>query len=142
MGAGKSSLSCLLENDFTVFSIDDYRDAYKGDEHRAREALLRDVSRCKNNIIYETTTANAIHGKVMKILADRRFDISKVMLNVSKEEAKARWKAKRYNPTNNDWDSSFDYIAEKLKKEWADLFFYADQISELEIAKQIMASAC
>lgn len=135
MGAGKGSLSRLLAEagelqPVTVFCMDTYREAFNGDEHRAKEMLLQDMMRCKTNLIYEATAANLIHARLMKLLADRGFIVLKVMLNVGIETAKQRWQPTHlYNPTGKDWQSSFLYIENKLKNEWADLVFNTETVN-------------
>lgn len=140
MGAGKSTLARMIIEKYpnwTRFVIDDYR--HKDyPEQKAREWLLADMARCRTNIVYETTAAGLAHSKAMKLLEGK--DILKVMLGVSLETAIERVKnraAATINPTGRSFEESWQYMNEKLKGEWCDLYFDTELLEILTICESI-----
>lgn len=154
LGAGKSTLGKFFEAEgWCRVVIDDFREAVKPhpapetsdrslsgggfnyeQEYLARNALLATIHAAKGNIVYETTTANQVHGKVLKALELKRMEIVRVRLLVSEVESLKRVSQRggnvKFTKTHAE---SFGYIERKLNADWADVVLDSEQMGEEEI---------
>lgn len=146
LGAGKSTIGRLFEAEgWCRIVIDDFRSppTPKGgvdfeQEYLARNAMLAVIHAAKGDIVYETTTANQVHPKVLKALEMKRMQTVRVRLLVSEAESLKRVSQRggnaHYTKTHAE---SFGYIERKLNADWADLVFDSEQMGVEEIKGKI-----
>jgi hypothetical protein len=166
LGAGKSTLGKMFEAEgWCRVVIDDFRLAVQPPpapetsdrslsggginyevEYLARNALLAAVHAAKGNIVYETTTANQVHGKVLKALELKRMEMVRVRLLVSEVESKRRVEARTAKTPNplekgafREHGESFGYIERKLNADWADLVFDTERMGVEEIFFELIS---
>lgn len=131
LGAGKSTLGKLLEQQgWTRVVIDDFRLTAENEYH-ARNAMLYAIHRGGNRIVYETTTANAVHSKALKALELNGYDVKKVLLLISEAESYRRHTGS--SPWGKTHAESYAYIEGCLRREWADVVV----AGELELIKVV-----
>lgn len=151
LGAGKSTLGRLFEAEgWCRIVIDEFRapqperrTAPKGElssgnffeqEYLARNAMLAAIHAAKGDIVYETTTANQVHPKVLKALEMKRMQMTRVWLLVSEVESLKRVSQRvgnvHYTKTHAE---SFGYIERKLNADWADAVFDSERMGVEEI---------
>jgi dephospho-CoA kinase len=142
LGAGKSTLGRLFEAEgWCRIVIDDFRPpSLKGgaidfeQEYLARNALLAAIHAAKGDIVYETTTANQVHPKVLKAIETKRVQVTRVRLLVSEVESLKRVSQRgenvHYTKTHAE---SYGYIERKLNADWADLVFDSERMGVEEI---------
>lgn len=136
LAAGKSTVGSSVDN-WQQIVIDNFR-SKNHTEHQARQLLLDAVNRANGNIIYETTTANLIHPKVMKAIQNRFSEIIKVKLHISQAESQRRCEARPYQTWLISHENSFQTIQQYLNREWSDLFFNTETTTPEEIKTGII----
>lgn len=142
LGAGKSTIGKMFEAEgWCRIVIDDFRSppTPKGgvdfeQEYLARNAMLAAIHAAKGNIVYETTTANQVHPKVMKALETKRMRMTRVRLLVSEVESFKRVSQRsgngHYTKTHAE---SFGYIERKLNADWADVVLDSERMGAEEM---------
>lgn len=146
LGAGKSTLGRLFEAEgWCRIVIDDFRASAPlshqngfENEYLARNAMLAAIHAAKGDIVYETTTANQVHPKVLKALEMRRMQMTRVRLLVSEAESLKRVSQRGGNAHYTKMHAeSFGYIERKLNADWADLVFDSERMGVAEIKGKI-----
>jgi hypothetical protein len=138
LGAGKTAMGMKLEAEgWARLVIDDFRPNASA-ENEARAAMLRAIhaaAKAGKNIVYETTTANVVHGRAMKALEVCGYSITRMKLPISEELSRVRHTGT--SPWGKTHAESFAYIEAKLRGEWCDVVFDENQREEfLEAIKK------
>ncbi|WP_255038804.1 hypothetical protein [Lacihabitans soyangensis] len=109
----------------------------------ARNAMLAAIHAAKSNIVYETTTANQVHPKVLKALETKRMRMTRVRLLVSEVESRKRVERRGFGsaqppyPFAKSHAESFGYIERKLNADWADVVMDSERMGVEEIFKNV-----
>jgi shikimate kinase len=138
LAAGKSTVAKALGLPSVV--IDNYR-RIADNEYQARELMVKDIhtyAQKRQNFIYETTGANLVHNKAMKVIKTLGFDEVRVLLHVSQSESlrrcTERGTAAPFGKTHSD---SYLYINERFNREWGHVFIDTEKIAVNEIVDKI-----
>lgn len=144
LGAGKSTIGKMFEAEGCCrIVIDEFRaktpnplekGAFFENEYLARNAMLAAIHAAKGDIVYETTTANQVHPKVLKALEMKRMQMIRVRLLVSEVESLNRVSQRvgnaYYTKTHAE---SFGYIERRLNSDWADVVLDSERMGVEEI---------
>lgn len=138
LAAGKSTVAKALGLPSVV--IDNYR-RIADNEYQARELMVKDIhkyAKNRQNFIYETTGANLVHNKAMRVIKTLGYEELRVLLHVSQPESLRRCKARgTAAPFGKEHADRYLYINERFNREWGHVFINSEKESINEIVHKI-----